>query len=133
MRVLVTASRDWTDDLRIYEALGSIRNRPLTVVHGGARGGDRIAGQWARDTDGVTEECHPVREDAWRLSKRAGHLRNQFMVDLGADLCLAFLLDDSPGTSGCIRMAVEADIPTIVDSVTSSPQSAVSAVRRFGR
>jgi hypothetical protein len=120
-RVLVTASRGWEDVERIYRALNMIRNRPLTVVHGGARGGDRIADMWAREQGqarGVYVEPHPVTAQEYRFGGKAAPMRrNTFMVDLGANLCLAFIVNNSPGTMDCIRKALEAGIPTIVDEV----------------
>lgn len=48
MRILVTGSRDWVDRMAIMTALGLTisefrHHEPLTLVHGGARGADRIA------------------------------------------------------------------------------------------
>jgi hypothetical protein len=36
------------------------------------------------------------------------------MVDLGADLCLAYPRGASKGTRGCAKMAVDAGIPTLM-------------------
>lgn len=41
-------------------------------------------------------------------------IRNQEMVDLGADLCIAYPLPEGSGTQDCIRRAVKAKIPTLV-------------------
>jgi hypothetical protein len=135
-RVLVTASRDWTDVDRIYRALDAIRNRPLTVVHGGARGGDRIADRWARERgekDGVFPEPHPVPKEAFRFGGRqAPKNRNTFMVDLGADLCLAFWLNHSDGTWDCWTKAQRAGILTIVDEVNTTPQPAAGVLLSLG-
>lgn len=120
MRLLITASREWTDVERIHRTLNTIRNRPLTVVHGGARGGDRIAAQWARDTEGVFEEAHPVSREAWRFSRQAGLERNSFMVNMGADLCIAFWLNHSSGTRDCMSKAIDAGIPTLVVEVNTA-------------
>jgi len=119
-RLLVTASREWTDIERIYRALDQIRNRPLTVVHGGARGGDRIADMWARERgekDGVFVEPYPVPKEAFRFGANAALNRNTFMVDLGADVCLAFWLNGSNGTRDCWTKAQRAGILTFVDEV----------------
>lgn len=44
----------------------------------------------------------------------AGPRRNKLMVDLGADICLAFPMGKSAGTRGCVKLAEAAGIPTIV-------------------
>lgn len=57
-------------------------------------------------------ECHWPDWDRYGR-KRAGFIRNQHMVDLGADLCLAFTRDNSRGTAHCALAAEAAGIPTI--------------------
>lgn len=47
----------------------------------------------------------------WSRGKRAGPERNARMVRMGADLLLAFILDASPGATGCAEMAERAGIP----------------------
>lgn len=120
MRILVTGSRDWPLASDIENALWRKwwdryvdgNSDPITVVHGGARGVDQMAGRYVRRyPDRFVEEVHEVPREAWKISKRAGHDRNQHMVDLGADVCLAFQLDDSRGTADCIRRARAAGIP----------------------
>ena len=107
-RLLITGSRDWSDRRAIRWAL--LLRGPGTVVHGAARGADRIAGQIGAEL-GWPVEAHPAD---WRRGRGAGHLRNQAMVDLGADLCLAFPLPGSRGTWDCVRRANAADIPVVV-------------------
>jgi hypothetical protein len=121
MRILITGSRTWDsadvihDELDLIAMTARTQREPITVVHGGARGVDRMSGTWVRQciADGwpVTEEIHVPDWDG--LGKRAGMVRNQHMVDLGADVCLAFIRDNSPGATACARMAETAGIRTV--------------------
>jgi hypothetical protein len=108
-RLLVTGSRDWTNERAIYEALEAAVDGPdWVIVHGAARGADTIADLWAKMT-GYEVEPHPA--DWGRHGKAAGPIRNQEMVALGADLCLAFPVPGSRGTLDCIERARAAHIP----------------------
>lgn len=94
MRVIVTGSRDWTDREAIRKVLEALP-RDATIVHGGARGADSIAGEIAGEL-GMTVEVHPAKWD--EFGKRAGMVRNAEMAHLGADYCVAFPLYGSRGT-----------------------------------
>lgn len=111
-RILVTGSRRWTDVHRVRRMLAVIRALyPCAVlVHGDCRGADRIAaGIWR--SWGLPTEAHPAN---WsRHHNAAGPLRNRHMVNLGADLCVAFLRPDSRGSVHCARLAERAGIRTI--------------------
>lgn len=112
MRVLVTGSRNWTNEAAVYSALTELirTSNRITVVHGACpTGADAIAHHWATSVPGATAEPHPAEWD--RHGKAAGPIRNQQMVDLGADVCLAFLLGESRGTRDCMRRAEAAGIP----------------------
>lgn len=130
-RVLVTGSRDITDVDLVHDALSEVFERyddPLTVVHGGARGADTMAGEWAAlmRRYGVREEVHHAdwhtHDDGcpkwhWELPrcKRAGVRRNQEMVDAGADIVLAFYrrTSENVGTKDCVRRAKLAKLPVM--------------------
>lgn len=117
MRILVTGSRDWTDKVAVAQAIREawlVAGRPygVVVVHGGARGADYIAGVYAKRL-GFSVEPHPLDDDAWnKHGKRAGYIRNKEMVDAGADVCLAFIRNESKGATMCAKLAEEAGIPT---------------------
>lgn len=114
MRILITGSRDWDDvgavavALLAQPAIGD----EVVIVHGGASGADRIAGHVARNL-GWRCEVHLA---AWRphgiYNPQAGLLRNREMVDLGADVCLAFIKNGSRGATHCAQLAEQAGIPT---------------------
>ena len=111
-RVLVTGSRDWTDRDAIRDALSAIDGNcdpadSLTLVHGAARGADSIAADIAANI-GWNVEAHPA--DWERHGKRAGFIRNEEMVKLGADVCLAFIKDGSRGAMMCAGLAEKAGI-----------------------
>jgi hypothetical protein len=119
LRVLVTGSRDWEDERAVRQALIDVwiacdPNR-LTIVHGACpTGADAIAEAWGtamaeRAPTTVTVERHPA--DWQQYGRRAGHLRNAEMVKAGANLCLAFIRNNSPGATGCLKLAVKAGIP----------------------
>lgn len=94
MRILVTGSRDWADHLAVHEALveALYQRVPAVIVHGACpSGADAIASWWVRQYKhlGVTEEPHAAD---WRKhGYAAGFRRNEDMVQLGADVCLAFI------------------------------------------
>ena len=115
LRILVTGSRDWSDVNAVATALGYASTgwspSSVTVVHGACpTGADAIADEWGTGF-GFTVERHPAD---WSQGKKAGPLRNQAMVDLGADICLAFPLGESRGTRDCMKRASAAGIPVRV-------------------
>jgi len=134
VRILITGSRKWHDIKTISDALkevaatdrkaalrveeyvtnGAPISTPpdlshITVVHGGADGADVLAGELASIL-GMSVEAHPAQWDIY--GRGAGPLRNQAMVDKGADICLAFVVPHSKGTYDCIKRAKKAGIPT---------------------
>lgn len=117
-RILVTGSRDWTDEggilIAIIEALhtlGHVRDEEVVIVHGAARGADTLAGIETVQC-GFRVEAHPAD---WRAhGKAAGPIRNAEMVRLGAHVCLAFPQRGSVGTWDCVRRAEAAGIPVVV-------------------
>lgn len=122
MRLLITGSRTWDDPMPIEVVIERVAYRArfdpqgLTVVHGGAKGAD----MWAmitvrtlrKDGTRISEECHPAN---WgEYGRRAGMIRNAEMVATGIDLAVAFLRDNSRGTTGCMELIRRANIPLIV-------------------
>lgn len=133
MRVGVTGSRDWADELTIARALTRVAaeavqrgSSRLIVVHGMAEGADLLADAWVRRWEDaaalhVTAERHPAN---WvKLGGGAGFERNRTMVRRGASLWLAFLMPcskprckkvephDSHGATHCAELARDAGIP----------------------
>lgn len=116
-RVLITGSRDWTDVDTMVDAMRKWWNRmgkpkDVTVVHGACpTGADQLCIVIA-NAAGFEVESHPA--DWKTFGKSAGFVRNQHMVDLGADVCLAFIKDESKGATGCSNAAIAAGIPTYI-------------------
>lgn len=108
MRIIVCGGRDYADGKRIREVLGEYDRRDpwrVVVVHGGCRGADTLAALAALDLGFQAEEW---AADWRRRGRRAGPLRNQAMVDRGADLVVAF--PGGAGTADLVRRARAAGI-----------------------
>jgi hypothetical protein len=117
----VCGSREWDD----YDALKSTvlgfvgPERNCTIIEGGAKGADSMAGRIAE----VWRCGHERYPAAWdRYGKRAGPIRNQQMLTEGKpDLVLAFkdYFDwtlSKGGTEHMVWIAKMAGIPTYVIS-----------------
>ena len=112
MRVIVCGSRNWNYRHVVSDRLALLPGEDDTVVvHGAAKGADRMAEQEAQKL-GLLVEAHPAE---WELyGKRAGLLRNVKMAQLGADLCIAFWDGRSTGTAHMMDTARKYDIPVEV-------------------
>lgn len=129
-RILVTSSRTWDREDVIWGALDILAQSAfaagftrVVVVHGACRtGGDAHAEAWYRAKRGempLGVERYPAKWLAY--GKRAGYVRNQEMVDTGADVCLAAIRDESKGASMCAELAERAGIPVQVLDYDSLP------------
>lgn len=91
-------------------------NIPYTVVHGGAHGADMMADYAVVVLSGagwdIVAEEHLADWD--NLGKRAGIVRNAAMVDMGADVVLGFIRNNSPGATHCVNYARESGLDTRV-------------------
>ena len=113
-RLLVCGSRKWTRDGELFAILDRLnaRRKIDVVIHGCARGADRMAGEWARSR-GIPEERYPADWD--RHGRAAGPLRNAQMLAEGKPTAaMAFVrgkLEDSRGTRDMVRRLEAANIP----------------------
>lgn len=79
VRIIFCGGRDFSDELLVYATLADFDPDDIVVVHGAARGADRITGRLARKM-GFRVEEYPAEWD--RFGKRAGYLRNLQMASL---------------------------------------------------
>lgn len=95
---------------------GKTRHRPV-LRQGGGTGIDRIGrrlGGRRRHPSWAQDEM-PAN---WELGPAGGPIRNQAMVDKGADLCVGVITQaHSPGTVDCLARAHIAHIPRVVITV----------------
>ena len=109
MRVIVCGSRDWADYKTIEE---EIQKLPKNSVIG-CRGADGIAHEIASKNGFQTQ----VYYAEWnKYGKSAGPKRNLVMLNSGADLVLAFHLQDrdiesSKGTKHMVKIAKDKNVP----------------------
>lgn len=122
-RLLITGSRNhqWTayDSQALLIAVRDIVDKTQkepVIVHGGATGADTEAAINGQRLFNLQAEVH--RADWKKYGRAAGPIRNKQMVELGADLCLAFpdhpKGEGSRGTWNCVDLAQQARIPVLV-------------------
>ena len=107
MRIIVAGSREITDAVAVERAIEFSGIYITELVHGAARGVDRIARDWAI-RNGIPHKPFPVTQADWnRLGKQAGPLRNEDMARyVGPYGALIALWDgESSGTESMIHLA----------------------------
>lgn len=130
-RVLVTGSGSTApaDDALVHRTLSRVcgpalaSGRPIVIIEGECPYGgvDRTAREWASITPRARVEPYPAQ---WhRHGRKAGPIRNQEMVDSGAEICLAFPSPSSKGTWDCLKRAALAGIPGRVYPVCGVPSA----------
>ena len=105
-KVLVCGGRDYNNSDKLFEVLDMIKEicdtnflepSEMIIIHGGARGADRLAGQWAKSRD-IHSEVYLADWD--RYKKSAGPIRNELMLKSGnPNIVVAF-----PGGNGTNHM-----------------------------
>lgn len=114
MRVIVTGSRRWVEEWRVFKALTDTWEEfgAFELIHGAcSTGADEQAHRWFEAGGralGCTETRHPA--DWAHRGKAAGPERNRRMVEAGADMVLAFPLPGGSGAQHTMRLAREASI-----------------------
>lgn len=111
MKVLmITGSRGWTDAASIFDVLSDYRTDEWVVIHGGAKGADKLAGQIAEN---MGFEVQVYLADWVGNGRAAGFIRNTQMAKV-ADQCLAFWDGESRGTKHAIDECRRLEVPTRV-------------------
>lgn len=112
--VLCCGSRGWHWRPPVQYALSLLRETlgHFTVLHGGARGADTVAGTSA---DALGLDVEVIRPDWNRYGSTAGFIRNVTMLERRPDYVIAFWDGCSRGTLHTIQKAVNVyRIPTII-------------------
>jgi hypothetical protein len=117
-RVLICGDRYWNHVGMIKHYLQSLTlntyPKQITIIEGGCRGADEIAGCLAKDLGmNVIEE----KADWFKYGKAAGPIRNQLMLDKHKpELVVAFHndVDNSKGTKDMLERAKNAGVKTLV-------------------
>lgn len=108
LRILACGGRDYADRGKVWAALDAVHARRgvAVLIHGGARGADTLAAEWASDRE-VPAEAYPAN---WtRDGKAAGPLRNRQMLAEGRpDGVVAFA--GGRGTADMIAAAEAAGV-----------------------
>lgn len=115
IRLQITGSRDFKDEKIIQELLSPFPPENVEIViHGDARGTDRIAGRIATELFGVDKvKALPANWDLYGIG--AGSIRNGQMIRFyRPNRALAFFSNagNSKGTSDMVWRLVRSKIPT---------------------
>lgn len=109
MRVLVCGSTYFTDYSKLCQELEArVKPEWKTIIHGNARGADKLSGLWAK-AHNFELDVYPA--DWNKYGKAAGPIRNKQMLDEGKpDLVIAFRFKNSRGTQNMIDQATKAGV-----------------------
>lgn len=125
MRLLVCGGRDFTDRAGLFARLDQFveeDGRPDVVIHGGARGADRLAGEWARE-HGIKELVFYAEWRRW--GNAAGPIRNSMMISFGRPTH-ALVFPGGRGTADMAHKLLAAKTITVIDMRWTNPASSWS-------
>lgn len=111
MRLLITGGRNFDDRDLMWSTLDRLHaeHHFTLLIHGGARGADRLAGEWARERGVEVLACPADRK---RHGRAAGPKQNRQMLAEKPDLVVAFPGDS--GTRHMVLIAEDAGVKVIV-------------------
>jgi hypothetical protein len=111
MRLIVCGTRTFTDRDLLFRKLDAftakLDKKKLTIIHGGAKGADTLANDWA-----FHRMVHMLvfHADWDKHGKAAGPMRNKEMINAEPDALVAFWDGKSPGTRSMIALAYQAKL-----------------------
>ena len=114
---------------RLDKCLAGVEKPRVHLIHGGAKGIDTLAGEWAR-TRSIVWTTFPVDWNSVPREEQRGlgPQRNQVMVDFCLKLerpehvvCMAFPDRESKGTLDCMRRAHKAGIRVVFNGIGVDP------------
>jgi hypothetical protein len=111
-RYLICGGRDFADEALMAKALAALILHPedARIIHGDARGADRMAAAWGKE-HAAEVEAFPA--DWTKYGNAAGPLRNQAMLDVGKpDVVIAF--PGGKGTADMVQRARKRHVVTII-------------------
>lgn len=138
MKVLICGSRTWVNPMPVRTTLAALHTAAtaqqdtLTVIHGGASGADKIAGEIAAAM-GLEVIVEPAK---WAQHGRgAGPRRNQLMLEAHRpDMVFAFRVHGpSKGTDHMVSIARQAGVPTTVETAPQGEHQSLDWWLRVNR
>ena len=126
MKILITGSRKWTDLRLIHETLLHEIKESDVIVHGGAKGVDSFADEWAQQHGIKTIIVRPVNPN----DKMSYLHRNAEMIGM-ADKVIAFWDGESSGTKFTFQYARKRGMNVNFVPLLSPSQKAMEQSSRF--
>lgn len=111
MLILVCGGRNYSDKEFLFRSLDHCKKwwNPDCLIHGGAKGADTLAGQWA-DSRNIDKIIIPA--DWTAHGRAAGMIRNKKMLTFKPSVTIAF--NGGAGTENMITLSRQAGIPVLI-------------------
>ncbi len=115
MKVAVSGSRGFTDWSVVEAVVDRLIQAGDHILVGDARGWDRMVAEYVTYREDDVYDWDVYLAEWERYGKRAGHLRNEWMIH-DADALVAVFAPGprSPGTQNAIQHALRRGIPFVV-------------------
>lgn len=105
-KLLVCGGRNFNDYGKLHNAMLQLPFTPAILIEGGAKGADSLARMWAVQNNVHCAEIRPLWD---HFGKRAGVLRNEAMLLLNPNYCLAM-----PGGRGTDNIVSKCEARNII-------------------